>query len=77
MAPWKGAGIQVPALYIVGDRDLVYRLPGMDALIANLKNFVPGLDRTVLLEGCGHWTQQERASEVNAEIIRFLKSLAL
>jgi pimeloyl-ACP methyl ester carboxylesterase len=48
----------------------------MDALIANLKSFVPRLDRTVLLEGCGHWTQQERASEVNAEIIRFLKSLA-
>jgi len=75
MAPWKDAKLQVPTLYIVGDRDLVYRFPGMDALLANLKNFVPKLDKTVLLEGCGHWTQQERAEQVNNEITRFLKSL--
>jgi pimeloyl-ACP methyl ester carboxylesterase len=77
MATWKDARLQVPTLYIVGDRDLVYRFPGMDALIANLKSFVPKLDKTVLLKGCGHWTQQERAAEVNAELIRFLKSQAL
>jgi pimeloyl-ACP methyl ester carboxylesterase len=77
MAAWKDAKIQVPALYMVGDRDLVYRFPGMEALIANLKSFVPQLDRTVLLEGCGHWTQQERAADVSAEIIRFLRSQAL
>jgi pimeloyl-ACP methyl ester carboxylesterase len=47
----------------------------MDTLLANLKNFVPKLDKTVLLEGCGHWTQQERAEQVNNEITRFLKSL--
>jgi pimeloyl-ACP methyl ester carboxylesterase len=75
MAPWKDAKLQVPTLYIVGDRDLVYRFPGMDTLLANLKNFVPKLDKTVLLEGCGHWTQQERAEQVNNEITRFLKSL--
>jgi len=74
IAPWKNAKIQVPALYMVGDRDLVYRFPGMDTLIANLKNFVPKLDKTVVLEGCGHWTQQERAADVSAEIIRFLRS---
>jgi len=75
MAPWKHAKLQVPTLYIVGDRDLVYRFPGMDTLLANLKNFVPKLDKTVLLEGCGHWTQQERAEQVNNEITLFLKSL--
>ena len=76
MATWKDARLQVPTLYIVGDRDLVYRFPGMDALIANLKSFVPKLDKTVLLKGCGHWTQQERAVDVSAEIIRFLRSQA-
>jgi pimeloyl-ACP methyl ester carboxylesterase len=75
MAAWKDARIQVPTLYIVGDRDLVYRFPGMDAHVANLKSFVPKLDKTVLLQGCGHWTQQERAADVNVEILRFLKSL--
>lgn len=75
MAPWKDAKLQVPTLYIVGDRDLVYRFPGMDALIANLDKFVPNLKKTVVLSGCGHWTQKERADEVTSEIIRFFKSL--
>jgi len=75
LAPWKDAKLQVPTLYIVGDRDLVYRFPGMDTLIPKLKNFVPKLERTVLLEGCGHWTQQERADQVSREIIRFLQSI--
>ena len=28
-----------------------------------------------MLPGCGHWTQQERPTEVNAAMLRFLKSL--
>src|SRR6202022_4375362 len=51
MAPWKDAKIQVPTLYIVGDRDLVYRFPGMEALIANLDKFVPNLRKTAVLRG--------------------------
>ena len=74
LAPWKDAKLQIPTLYMVGDRDLVYRFAGMDTLIPNLKNFVPKLEKTVLLEGCGHWTQQERADQVSREIIRFLQS---
>lgn len=74
LAPWKDAKLQIPTLYMVGDRDLVYRFPGMDTLIPNLKQFVPKLEKTVVLEGCGHWTQQERADEVSREIIRFLQS---
>jgi pimeloyl-ACP methyl ester carboxylesterase len=31
--------------------------------------------RTVILPGCGHWTQQERAAEVNAAMIGFLRDL--
>jgi pimeloyl-ACP methyl ester carboxylesterase len=44
----------------------------MDQLIANLKTFVPNLTKTIMLPGCGHWTQQERAHEVNAALIAFL-----
>jgi pimeloyl-ACP methyl ester carboxylesterase len=47
----------------------------MDQLIPNLSRFVPNLSRTVMLPGCGHWTQQERAAEVNAAMIEFLKGL--
>jgi pimeloyl-ACP methyl ester carboxylesterase len=65
----------VPALYVAGDRDLVVSFPGMDRLLPNLSRFVPLLRKTVMLPGCGHWTQQERAPEVNAAMLEFLGSL--
>src|SRR5882724_3141160 len=77
MAPWSGAKVGVPALYMAGDRDLVVKFPGMDQLIANLKQFVPKLQQTIILPDCGHWTQQEKADEVNSALIAFLKSLDL
>jgi pimeloyl-ACP methyl ester carboxylesterase len=72
LAPYTGAVVTVPALYVVGDRDLVVRFPGAQQLIANLSTFVPKLRRTVMLPGCGHWTQQERAREVNEAMLEFL-----
>ena len=60
---------------MAGDRDIVVHFKGADELIASLKQFVPNLTRTIMLEGCGHWTQQERAAEVNAALIEFLKGL--
>jgi pimeloyl-ACP methyl ester carboxylesterase len=73
LAPFAGAKVTVPALYVAGDLDLVVAFPGMPELIANLRNFVPQLRRTIMLPGCGHWTQQERADEVNAAMIGFLR----
>ena len=75
MAPYAGAQVTVPALYIAGDRDLVVYFRGMDQLIPNLAKLVPNLRRTIMLPGCGHWTQQERPREVNAAMLEFLKSL--
>ena len=75
MAPYAGAQVTVPALYAAGDRDLVVAFRGMDQLIPNLGKFVPNLRRTLMLPGCGHWTQQERAPEVSAAMIDFLRSL--
>jgi pimeloyl-ACP methyl ester carboxylesterase len=75
LAPFAGARVTVPALYVAGDHDLVVRFPGMDQLIPNLSRFVPNLRKTVMLPGCGHWTQQERPAEVNAAMLEFLKSL--
>jgi pimeloyl-ACP methyl ester carboxylesterase len=75
LAAFGGARVTVPALYMAGDRDLVVRFPGMDQLIPNLSKFVPELRRTIILPGCGHWTQQERAAEVNAAMIDFLSGL--
>jgi epoxide hydrolase A/B len=75
MAPFAGAQVKVPALYVAGDRDLVVGFPGMEQLLANLKHFVPELRNTLMLPGCGHWTQQERPAEVNAAMIDFLRGL--
>jgi pimeloyl-ACP methyl ester carboxylesterase len=75
LAPFAGARIAVPALYIAGDRDPVVAFPGMDRLIPNLSSFVPALRATIMLPGCGHWTQQERATEVNVAMIEFLRGL--
>jgi pimeloyl-ACP methyl ester carboxylesterase len=75
MAPFAGAKVVVPALFMTGDKDLVYKFPGAQQLIENLKNFVPKLTKTVILEGCGHWTQQERKDDVNRELVAFLKGL--
>ena len=76
-APWAGAKITVPALYVVGEHDLVMKFAGVEQLIANMKLFVPQLQKTVILPDCGHWTQQERAAEVNALLIEFLGRLEL
>ena len=75
LAPFGGATVNVPALYVAGDRDLVVRFPGMDQLLANLSKFIPKLRRTVMLPGCGHWTQQERPREVNDAMLEFLKGV--
>jgi pimeloyl-ACP methyl ester carboxylesterase len=75
MAPFADVRVTVPAIYIAGDCDLVVSSPGMDQFLSDLKHFVPALRNMVMLPGCGHWTQQERPSEVNAAIIDFIRSL--
>ena len=75
LRPLAGAQVSVPALYIAGDRDVVVSFPGMDQLIPNLSAFVPQLRGTIMIAGCGHWTQQERVQEVNAVMIEFLRGL--
>jgi pimeloyl-ACP methyl ester carboxylesterase len=75
LAPFAGARVTVPALYVAGDRDLVVAFPGMDEVLAKLSTFVPALRKTIMLPGCGHWTQQERPDEVNAAMVDFLESL--
>ncbi|MEU0027829.1 alpha/beta hydrolase [Streptomyces sp. NPDC006335] len=75
-APWHGARVTPPALYVYGDRDLVPAFPGTPELIERLPELMPNLVRDpVLLPGCGHWTQQERPHEVNALLVEFLTGL--
>jgi pimeloyl-ACP methyl ester carboxylesterase len=40
-----------------------------------MSDVVSGPYREVLLDGAGHWLQQERPDEVNAELLKFLAEL--
>jgi pimeloyl-ACP methyl ester carboxylesterase len=72
MAPWQGATIQQPALFIAGTRDGVIRGPIGEGAVEKLPQVVPGLKRTLLIDGAGHWIQQERPAQVNAALLEFL-----
>ncbi len=73
-APWQGAGIAIPALFIAGTRDVVITGFGKAALEA-MPAHVPALRPPVLIEGAGHWIQQERPAAVNAALLTFLAEL--
>jgi epoxide hydrolase A/B len=75
LAPFDGVPVRVPALYIAGDRDPVVKFPGMERHIADMPKFVPQLHGPIMLAGCGHITQEERAPEVNAAMIDFIQGL--
>ena len=75
LAPWAGANVTTPALFVGGDRDVVVNWPGMRDYIGILQMTVPNLTKAVILDGCGHWTQQERAADVNALLLEFLAGL--
>ncbi len=73
LAPWAGRPIEVPALFIGGSRDGP-TLWGQRA-IAAFPTTLPRLRGSHILEGCGHWTQQERPDDVNRLLVEFLGSL--
>jgi len=75
LAPFAGARVSVPALYVAGERDLVLTFRGATELVENLPRFVPALRTTTILPGCGHWTQQERPQAVNDAMLGFLRGL--
>jgi pimeloyl-ACP methyl ester carboxylesterase len=75
LAPWRGAPIRQPSLFIAGDRDDVMKFPATAAAVARFGLSLPGLRGSHVLAGAGHWVQRERAAEVNALLIEFLRGL--
>jgi pimeloyl-ACP methyl ester carboxylesterase len=73
LAAFRGARIDVPSLFIGGDRDgpTIWGTPA----IAAFPRTLPQLRGSTILPGCGHWTQQERPDEVNSLLTDFLRSL--
>jgi pimeloyl-ACP methyl ester carboxylesterase len=72
---WNGKRIEQPALFIGGTRDpATFLFGGITDPVALVKLFAPKSEGHVL-EGVGHWTQQERPDAVNRILIDWLKRL--
>jgi pimeloyl-ACP methyl ester carboxylesterase len=73
MAEAVSATITVPALFIAGGDDPVLGFTPRD----RVTDLVTGPYREVILDGAGHWLQQERPAEVNELLLDFLAGLDL
>lgn len=73
---FQGRTIEQPALFIGGTKDPASTaFGGLSDPIAAMRPHVPNLVSAHMLEGCGHWTQQERSEEVTRLILEWLKGL--
>lgn len=69
---FAGRRIEQPALFVGGTKDPATTLFGALAdPIAAMRPHVPRVEGH-LLDGCGHWTQQERPDEVNRLLLPWL-----
>jgi len=67
--------VEQPALFIAGTRDPVLSfMPGLN-LADLMDRFYTDLRGKVMIQGAGHWVQQERPAEVNEALLRFLRLL--
>jgi pimeloyl-ACP methyl ester carboxylesterase len=74
LAPWDGAPIHAEALFIAGARDPVLHSPIGAGAVEAMRPHVPKLRDPVLIEGAGHWVQQERAERVTDLLLEFLRT---
>jgi pimeloyl-ACP methyl ester carboxylesterase len=75
LAPWHLTPIKVPSLFIAGTRDITIRNPAGQSSLSRLRDALPELRGLHLIEGAGHWIQQERPREVNDALLTFLDGL--
>ena len=75
LAPWRGAIIHQPSLFVAGARDDVLKFPSARSQIDHFPTTLPGLRGCHILDGAGHWIQRERAAAVNELLVAFLGGL--
>ncbi|CAA0837017.1 alpha/beta-Hydrolases superfamily protein [Striga hermonthica] len=73
-ASWTGVKVQVPVKFLVGDLDLAYHFPGVKDFIESggFKKFVPLLQQVVVMEGVGHFINQEKPTEFSNHVYDFI-----
>jgi pimeloyl-ACP methyl ester carboxylesterase len=69
---WSGRSIDVPSCFISGKQDWgTYQRPGVfEAMQASACSRMLGCH---LVEGAGHWVQQEQPEQVNRVLVQFLE----
>lgn len=72
-APWQDVQIRQPSLFIAGSEDAVVTGPIGAKRVQEMERVLPDLRRKLIIDGAGHWIQQECADEVNAALIAFLR----
>jgi pimeloyl-ACP methyl ester carboxylesterase len=76
LAAVEGKQMEQPTAFLAGSLDHVLRMiPGVD-MVELMRRQVADLRHVQLIEGAGHWVQQERPAEVNAALLAFLNGLA-
>jgi pimeloyl-ACP methyl ester carboxylesterase len=72
---WSGRSIDVPSCFISGQQDWgTYQRPGVfEAMQASACSRMLGCH---LVDGAGHWVQQEQPAEVSRLLLQFLKQAA-
>ncbi|MDT0322859.1 alpha/beta fold hydrolase [Streptomyces millisiae] len=73
LADHAGAPVTQPSLFVGGGLDA--STTWMGEAIAAFPTTLPGLVGSHILEGCGHWVQQERPAEVNRLLVEWLDAL--
>jgi pimeloyl-ACP methyl ester carboxylesterase len=74
LAAFDGATIRQPAIFIAGALDS--SIAWLSDVVERQSAWLPALTGTHLLEGSGHWVQQERPAEVNDLILEWLREPA-
>ena len=73
---FSGCTIDVPSCFIAGKSDWgIYQRPGGD-MITMQKEAVTNMLGCHLVDGAGHWAQQEQPEKVSALLVDFLKRTA-
>jgi pimeloyl-ACP methyl ester carboxylesterase len=72
-ASLAGTKVEVPALFIVGERDTGLSIPGMHEIIKAMPMLVPKIGEPIVVPGGGHWLPQERPDQVSAAIVNFAR----
>lgn len=72
---WQSARITQPALFIAGAKDPVITGIIGGSRLKDMEAIVPDLRAKILIEGAGHWIQQEKPAEVNAALVHFLRGI--